>query len=535
MNKKYIKLLFALPLAILCLSCNDYLDEMPDNRAEIDSEEKVNKLLVSAYPKNSYILCCELASDNTDNYGTNNPNTNRFLDQLYTWADVTETDNESPQRVWEACYMAITNANQALQAINEMGNPEALNAARGEALLCRAYSHFLLVNIFCQNYSKQHSETDLGIPYMEAPETELNPQYERGNVAHVYELIEKDLIEGLPLINDAAYTVPKYHFNQKAAYTFASRFYLFYQNWDKVIEYANKALGTAPTELMRDYAALAEMPKDPLTNISNLYISTASKTNFLVQTAYSQLGVIYGPYYTGSRYSHGNLIAQTETFNQAPWGNYPTDKYDYRRFYILYPNIYAGTNLDKTLMPRIPYLFEIKDPVAQTGYSRAVYVALSAEEALLNRAEAYIMKEMYSEALKDINLWTGNTLHSGRVNPVLTEDIIQSWAKSYEYYTPSVPTPKKRLNPDFMTITEGSKQESFIHCVLYLRRQEFIHEGMRWFDIKRYGIEIYRREVNGLQIVAAENDVLKVRDNRRAMQLPKDVISAGITPNPRDN
>lgn len=534
MNKIYIKLLLASLLAVLYSSCNDYLDEMPDNRTEIDSEEKVNKLLVSAYPKSSYILFCELSSDNTDNYGANNPYTTRFLDQLYAWEDVTESDNESPQKVWEACYLAITNANQALQAINDMGNPENLSAARGEALLCRAYNHFLLVNIFCQNYSEQYSETDLGIPYMEAPETELNPQYERGTVSHVYELIEKDLTEGLPLINDASYAVPKYHFNQKAAYTFASRFYLFYHKWDKVIEYSNKALGSTPTELMRDYYSLAELPKDPLNNISNLYISTSAKTNFLVQTAYSELGTIFGAYYTGSRYSHGNLLAQTETFNQAPWGAYPTNAYDYRRSYILYPNIYAGTNLDKTLMPRVPYLFEFKDPVAQTGWPRTVYVALSAEEALLNRAEAYIMKEMYAEALSDINLWTQNTLHSGRVNPVLTEDIIQQWAQSYNYYTPDAPTPKKKLNPDFVTLSEGSKQESFIHCLLYLRRQEFIHEGMRWFDIKRYGIEIYRREVNGLQIISANNDVLKIRDNRRAMQLPKDVITAGITPNPRD-
>ena len=31
---------------------------------------------------------------------------------------------------------------------------------------------------------------------------------------YVYEMIEKDLLEGLPLIEDKAYTVPKYHFNK---------------------------------------------------------------------------------------------------------------------------------------------------------------------------------------------------------------------------------------------------------------------------------------------------------------------------------
>ena len=85
-----------------------------------------------------------------------------------------------------------------------------------------------------------------------------------------------------------------------------------------------------------------------------------------------------------------------------------------------------------------------------------------------------------------------------------------------------------------MEIVEGSEQESFIHCLLFMRRNEFIHEGMRWFDIKRYGIEISRRLVRGIDVISVD-DVLKVRDNRRAMQLPDDVITAGITPNPRDN
>lgn len=533
--KKYIHLLLALPMAFCGVACDDYLDEMPDNRAEIDTEEKVSKLLVSAYPENGYTLCAEFSSDNIDDYGANNPYGERFLEQVYRWQDVTETDNESPKFVWEACYMAITNANQALQAINDMGNPSSLSAARGEALLCRAYSHFLLVNLFCQNYSPVHSETDLGIPYMEAPETELNPQYERGNVAHVYELIEKDLEEGLPLIDDAAYSVPKYHFNKKAAYTFASRFYLFYQKWDKVIECATEALGGVPAENLRDYVTLASFPRD-LTTVGTEYTSTSMKCNFLVQTGYSQLGLYFGPYYTGGRYSHGNLLAQTETYNQAPWGSYAvsSSSYTYGNMYILKPYVYAGTNLDKTLIPRLPYLFEFTDPVAQTGYRRTRYVALSAEEALLNRAEAYIMKENYTDALADMNLWTANTLNPNYCDPVLTSASIQNWANNFEYYTNEAPTPKKKLNPDFMEIVEGSEQESFIHCILFMRRNEFIHEGMRWFDIKRYGIEICRRQVNGIDVVSVD-DVLKVRDNRRAMQLPDDVITAGITPNPRDN
>lgn len=48
-----------------------------------------------------------------------------------------------------------------------MGSPESLNGQKGEALLTRAYHHFMLVNVFCKHYSEQTSATDLGIPYME--------------------------------------------------------------------------------------------------------------------------------------------------------------------------------------------------------------------------------------------------------------------------------------------------------------------------------------------------------------------------------
>ena len=527
--KKNILYLFSV---LLCLSCDDYLATMPDNRAESDSEEKINKLLVSAYPESDYIVCTELSSDNVDDYGSNNPYTDRFLEQVYGWQTITETDNEDPKRIWEACYGAIANANEALKAIDEMGNPDNLSAERGEALVARAYCHFILTNVFCQNYSEKYSAQDLGVPYMEAAETELDPKYERGTVLEDYEKMAKDLEEGLPLINDAIYSVPKYHFNTRAAYTFASRFYIFYQKWDKAIKYATMALGNNPASLLRDYPSLVALPRN-LKNVGTQYVSTSLKTNFLVQTAYSRLGTIFGAYYTGSRFSHGALLAQMETLNNAPWGKYSTSTTNYANMYKLRPYIYSGTNLDKTLLPRLPYLFEYTDPVAQTGYSRTVYVALSAEEALLNRAEAYVMSDKYSEALVDINTWTSNTLNTVyAATPQLTEQSVVSWANSYEYYKPTAPTPKKKLNPDFLTIEAGSKQESFIHCLLYMRRCEFMHSGMRWFDIKRYGIEIHRRTVNGLAVNSVD-DELKVRDNRRALQLPQDVIKAGIIANPR--
>ena len=109
---------------ILCLlalaGCDKFLDKMPDNRAEIDTQQKIQALLVSAYPPTDYMLVTEFMSDNVDDYGTNNPYTDRFIDQVFAWDDVTESDNEDPESIWESSYHAIACANEAIFAIDSL-------------------------------------------------------------------------------------------------------------------------------------------------------------------------------------------------------------------------------------------------------------------------------------------------------------------------------------------------------------------------------------------------------------------------------
>lgn len=513
--KKYISFFASITIMGLT-SCSDFLSELPDNRTEINTPDKVTKLLVSAYPKTSYILPAEISSDNVDDQGESNPNGNRLIEQLYNWQDVTEVGNDSPTQLWGDSYKAISSANQALEAIDQMGNPESLNAAKGEALLCRAFNHFVLVNIFAQHYSPTHSSTDLGITYMEKPEKQLNPQYTRNTVAEVYAKIEKDLEEGLPLIDDKSYTVTKYHFNKRAAYTFASRFYLYYLKWDKVIECANVVLGDDPLSILRENARIGQLPTMPMIDE---YVKETNQCNFLCIAPLSFLGTYFGPYTAGARITHGLSLSRKETLQcGGPWGN---------SSYYIRPVENMQQGMGKVTVPRLPVLYESADPIAGTVWYRTVHVVFTAEEALLNRAEAYILKKEYDKSLTDLNLWVSNTF-TGKRN--VTEQSIENWANNLAYYTPKDPTPKKALNPEF-TIEPG-KQENFIHSILQAKRIESMHMGLRWFDVKRYGIEVTRRTVDGTTIVVT-NKVLKQRDNRRAIQLPADAIFAGIAANPR--
>ena len=72
-----------------------------------------------------------------------------------------------------------------------------------------------------------------------------------------------------------------------------------------------------------------------------------------------------------------------------------------------------------------------------------------------------------------------------------------------------------------------------LQAVLAFRRTETMHMGLRWFDIKRYGIEIPRRVMNADGLPKEKVDFLSKDDLRRALQLPNKVIEAGLEKNPR--
>jgi hypothetical protein len=514
-----IKKFYIAALAMMCFTaCDRFLDEAPDNRTELDTDEKIMKLLVNGYADNVFALMTEMMSDNIDEKESTLTSFSMLQDQMYAWEDIVEVGTESPKLIWGKYYGAIAAANQVLQVIEERGNPEELNPQRGEALMIRAFHHFYLLNVFAKHYSEKTGESDMGIPYIEAPETTVNPQYERIPVAEVYRLIERDIETALPLIDDNAYSAVKYHFNRKAAFAFATRFYLFYRKYDKVIQYAGEVLGDNPERLLRDFGNIPNLTREQL-SLAMDYIRPEHNANLLLVVCHSRLGTVFGNYGTGKKYMHSSFLSGTETTRcTAPWGYYSSSMYHLPS--LSYTSGYVT-------QPKMPYLFEYTDPVAGIGYIRTVYPALQTDEILLCRAEAFIMKSDFENAAKDLTLWVRQHTTS---TVSMTPEVINTYYSNLEYYTPFEPTTKKRLNPEF-SITE--EQENFLHCLLHIRRIETVFEGLRWFDIKRFGIVIYRRYLDANNSVTV-TDSLLVDDPRRAIQLPQDVINAGLPPNPRN-
>lgn len=518
-------------VAILA-SCSDQLDTLPDNRTTLDTPKKIAGLLVTAYPDRTPTLFNEWMSDNTDYMGAQNSQGNRGGDQYFFWQEQTEGGNDSPEMVWMLYYEGVYKANEALAAIEDQGGPnnDILRNSKGEALLIRAYDHFILANEFCRPYNGKTSTKDAGLYYATgiADFSAAAEQSNRGTVADVYAKIAADIEAGIPLLNDT-YEVPKYHFNKQAAYAFATRFYLYYEKWEKAKEYADKLLGSNPAASLRDYRALQAMPlskSEQAVKIAEAYCSASADCNLLVQTSVSNAGMALAPWLTSKRYTLTNYLSETELFQSNNiWGTSSN--------LIWKPFTVNSGESNFALLMKLPREFEIRNTTTGSGYLRTLNVNFTMDEALLNRAEAEIMLGQNDAACADMTIWMKNFFNT---NVTLTPTSVQTYFKTVPYaYADAakmVPSFKKHISPRFTIDAEGSVQESLLQCLLNFRRIETVHQGMRWMDIRRYNIEIPRRLIGANGKPSKNLDWLEKDDPRQVVQIPQSIREAGVAGNP---
>ena len=294
-------------LLLISSGCNKFLEKEPDNRAKLDSPEKISELLGTAYPQANYQPFAETMSDNVADIGSGG--TDNTIHDPYFFIDTRENQQDSPEFYWYACYAAIASANQALETISKVTSDlDAYSAQKAEALVARAYAHFMLVNFFSKFYDPATASTDPGIPYVTEPETVFIKQYDRKTVQYDYDMIEKDLLEGLPFIQDKNYTIPKYHFNRAAANAFAARFYLYKKDYDKVIYYTSQAIpGNNFVPVLRPWNTTYKNITD-VTELFKIYAKATEPANLLLVETSSVMGtqLLYEPLWRGPGKTNGN-------------------------------------------------------------------------------------------------------------------------------------------------------------------------------------------------------------------------------------
>jgi len=175
---------------------------------------------------------------------------------MYLWSDQYILNLPvGPEFAWDHYYHSIYVSNVVLEGIDDATGDESFKMnIKGEALLVRAYCHFMLVNLFARQYDASTADQDLGIAYMVATEKEGIVHYKRDNLAYVYGQVEKDALRGIQLIGNDNSDFAKYHFTKEAAYAFMSRYYLF-TGIGECILYSDSALRIKSTvrNLIEDY------------------------------------------------------------------------------------------------------------------------------------------------------------------------------------------------------------------------------------------------------------------------------------------
>jgi len=471
--KKIIANIFLLGgVTFTMTGCNKFLSTLPDNRTVISTPDQVSQLLTSAYPHDTYMSFTEPLSDNAEEKG----NSGVFVDangyqintQSYKYQDVQSINDDSPVAYFYSCYRAIAAANQALVYCS---NADSANyqGQKGEALVCRAYAHFMLVTLFANAYDPATASSNPGIPYITTVETHVFGKYDRGTVQQDYDKIEQDLLQGISLIDEKTYgTAPKFHFTLQAAHAFASRFYLFKRDYTNVVVHANAAFGTAPVStLLRDWNAYSKLQ---YADQDQLYTQASENSNVLLQETNSN----YGGNFYAYNYGYGqNIYSTLFRSSNANGGTYAMTTYGSSPNYFNIPKFYTN-----------------------------IFPLLSMEEVLFNRTEANAMLGNYTDAVTDLNTWAGKN-----ITPATLQNMTVSSLMTF-YGTTSAST-------------------AVVDATLDFKRVSYLEEGLRWFDLKRLQVTItHSTKLDG-------TFTLTPSDPRRALQLPVEAADAGVPLNPR--
>jgi hypothetical protein len=410
--------------------------------------------------------------------------------------DVPNRAEDTPDFYWLAAYNAIASANHALEVIYAAGDQTPYRASKGEALVARAYAHFMLVTLFARAYDPATASTDPGIPYVTDTEKVVTRKYERSTVANVYAQIARDLEEGIPMIDNSSYKegAERYHFTTTAAHAFATRFYLFKRDYEKVLQHANLAFpGGELKSSLRPINSAAYRGLEPLAKLAE-YTKAETAANLLLVEAPSLWARSLRNYRYGFSYHLLATLVWDDNVTGGLWG------------YSFY-----GTELT-LFTPKFREHFVKTDPNADFGTPYNMVPLLSAEEVLFNRAEACVRLQRYDEALKDLNDFASMR--------IIVNDT------DMPYYDPARHLITRPRALSFYGTQDV--EAALISTILDFKRVEFIWEGQRWFDLVRYRMPVVHTPYNRENIMT-----LGPNDPRRIIQIPQEAQMSGIELNPR--
>jgi starch-binding outer membrane protein, SusD/RagB family len=313
-------------------------------------------------------------------------NNDKNMLNVFNFASTPDEDGAAVGQIWMDIYEAMSNINNILYYLPSLeekfpGNRAELAQIKAQALFLRALCHFDVCRVYAQPYNYTAEASHPGVPVL-LKTPEFYEYIERKPVHEVYAQIVSDLTASIQTFGSTA-QVDVYHASKRAAQALLSRVYLYMEDWDKSIQYADSVLKTVPLSYGDDYLKM---------------FSYVSGNEAILRLNSYNLSQNVGTFYSPTRL---NVIVSDTLYSLF---NDPADI----RLRLFWKNGTARVSL------KYRDSVEHLDPIL-----------LRASELYLNRAEAYLNKNLPDSAVKNMLVLMSRNLATNSNNIQLTNDPAQ--------------------------------------------------------------------------------------------------------------
>lgn len=387
-------------------------------------------------------------------------------------------DQLNTKYLWYTGYKIIMETNNIIDKvkIDETSGAE-IKQYVGEAYFYRAMIFFDLARIF--SFPPSHGTSNNGIILRTG--TADGDVKARATVGETYKQIISDLHSAANLMtmrNDGNIAESKKYGNKWAALGLLSRAFLFTEQYDSAIYYANKVITESPFILASRESYISSFWNTPGSNEAMFIVYYAANED----KGEASIGSMYNG---DSRGKGWGEIYPSQSYHTLV-SKYPNDIRNNFIDTVFNANhsvsIYPGTTFKRFYINKFSYQIEDKPTLSSPAYIRL-------SEMYLNRAEAYAHLSQDANALADVNIIRQRAGLSG----------------------------EELITPSNLTSTHG--YTTVLQAVLDERRLEFAFEGQRRDDLLRNKIDL-DRSYPSAQNLNGETDIYPYNGPRQIYYIP---------------
>lgn len=452
MKNSIIKTAYLWLLLLPMVACSDFLEQEPGSNVSVDevfsNYEGFQQALTGAYTDLQATLFLTENFIYGDLMGGNitfSPSWSSSslgvisipteIQNVYTFDDYAEESDLN--YVYDNFYDNINEANLILEYLPTLANvsTDSIQQIKAECLCIRALDHFILLNIYAQNYTYTANASHPGIVYNRGTQNVGVDYPARATVAQCYEYIINDLETALEDFTDNNILAGERYsyFNEISCKALLSKVALYAHQYEKAIKYAGEVILNSGVQLMTTENYVSEWSKTnaPVSEIiMEFTIRTDSEGKYV-----APLSVKYG--YTSDT-DYADYTASNDLLSLFDDGD------------VRGKNMFIEVNLNTQVSYQenkvaLPYYFTRK------FQDNAALPLLRLSEMYLIRAEAYARDNQPENALTDLNTIRENR---GAIKANLSDDILE---------------------------------EIFLEC-----RKELCFEGHLFFDMARFHKNVER-------------------------------------------